>query len=52
VAESKQAEGSRQRAEGRGKIADLSFGLPPFGRVPSFGSRKKLRKQKAEGRRN
>ena len=26
-----------QLAAGRGKIADLSFGLPPFGRVPGFG---------------
>jgi hypothetical protein len=40
----KLAEGRLQRAEDRGKIvdlrfeiADLSFGLPPFGRVPSFG---------------
>ena len=25
--------------EGGGEISDLSFGLPPFGRVPSFGLR-------------
>jgi hypothetical protein len=42
----KRTEDRRQRTEDRGKIVDLrlqvgdlSFGLPPFGRVPSFGLR-------------
>ena len=31
--------GGDHRTEGRGKITDLSCGLPPFGRVPGLGLR-------------
>ena len=45
----RKAQGMEHGAWSIKKIVDLSFGLPPFGRVPSFGFRiKKLKKERRE----